>query len=397
MQCDVLVAGGGSAGLAAAIASARAGAKTLLIEHHGSVGGMATASLIHSICGLYQLSRNAETVWANPGFPKEFALRLMKMQGTAAPVRMGRVDVLLTNPAAFALLADELIRETANLEVRLHSTIIGTGADLTELEIHSRGKTERVQPQAVIDATGDGSVAALAGAAFEQEASARLQRPAFIFGLLGIAEAAFSDEARLRMSRQITRAVQSGQVPSTALGNTLRPTGREGEAYVSIDLPGSADYDPLDAACLTQLEVEGRATAVALAAFLKNDVPGFERSSISVLPTRVGIRESRRIIGQYRLETADVENGATFPDAVALATWPMELREKAIGPRLRYPVADRPCEIPLRSLRARNHANLFMAGRCISSSHEAQASIRVIGTCLATGEAAGKAAAQFVK
>lgn len=397
MQCEVLVAGGGSAGLAAAISSARAGAKTLLVEHHGSLGGMATASLIHSICGLYRIHSEPDPIWANTGFPKEFATRLLEMGGAEGPVRMGKVDVLLMQPTAYAQLADTLTSESSNLEIRFHSTIIQAKTDLSEIEIHTRGHSERIRPKAVIDTTGDGTVAALAGAAFEQEPGEKLQRPAFVFGVQGIDPLALTDEGRLKISRHIVHAVQAGKLSPIALGATVRASGRNGEAYISIDLPGPAIYDPLDADCLTQLEMEGRSIAAALARFLESEVAGFAGSFISIFPTRIGIRESRRIIGQYRLETADVETGATFPDAVALATWPMELRETTKGPRLRYPVDNRPCEIPLRSLRARDHANLFMAGRCISTSHEAQASIRVIGTCLATGEAAGIAAAKFVQ
>jgi len=105
------------------------------------------------------------------------------------------------------------------------------------------------------------------------------------------------------------------------------------------------------------------------------------------------VRESRRIVGRYRLESDDLEHGAQFADTVAFAAWPMELRETATGPRLRFPTGDEPCGIPLRALQARDYETLFMAGRCISCSHEVQASVRVIGTCLATGEAAGLAAA----
>ncbi len=396
MQCDVLVAGGGSAGLAAAIAAARAGAKTLLIEHHGSLGGMATASLIHSVCGLYQITPDSTPVWANHGFPKEFATRLLEMGGAHGPVRMGKLDVLLTHPTTFAQLADTLVAGTPNLEVRFHSTLISASTDLGEVEIFTRGQREIIHPRAVIDATGDGTLAALAGAAFEQETSEKLQRPAFIFGLQGIAPDALCDDARLKISRHLAIAIQSGKLSPIALGASFRASGRTGEAYISIDLPAE-NYDPLDAACLSHLETEGRAIASALARFLASEVPGFSGSFISLFPTRIGVRESRRIIGQYRLETADIETGATFPDAIAIATWPMEMRETAKGPRLRYSTNDRPCAIPLRALRARDHSNLFMAGRCISTSHEAQASIRVIGTCLATGEAAGTAAAQFVK
>ncbi|HSI11925.1 MAG TPA: FAD-dependent oxidoreductase, partial [Chthoniobacter sp.] len=122
-------------------------------------------------------------------------------------------------------------------------------------------------------------------------------------------------------------------------------------------------------------------------------IEGFEKSYIAAWPARAGVRESRRIMGRYRLEMEDIERGAQFDDTVAFAAWPMELRETATGPRLRFPTGEEPCGIPLRSLQARDDASLFMAGRCISSSHEAQASVRVIGTCLATGEAAGLAAA----
>jgi hypothetical protein len=121
--------------------------------------------------------------------------------------------------------------------------------------------------------------------------------------------------------------------------------------------------------------------------------PGFSNAFIAALPARVGVRESRRVRGETRIETADVLCGATFPDAVALSTWPIEMREEATGARLRFPEENRPCEVPLGALRARGFPNLFVAGRCLSSSHEAQASLRVIGTCLATGEAAGLAAA----
>jgi hypothetical protein len=137
--------------------------------------------------------------------------------------------------------------------------------------------------------------------------------------------------------------------------------------------------------------------AVRLVEFLRREVAGFAASYVAAWPARAGVRESRRIVGRYRLETADLEQGAQFSDAVAFATWLMELRETAKGPRLRFPTGDEPCAIPLRALRAAQDEALFMAGRCISCSHEAQASVRVIGTCLATGEAAGLAAALQVR
>jgi hypothetical protein len=391
--CDVLVAGGGSAGLAAAVSAARAGARTLLVERGGMLGGTAPAALVHSICGLYRLPHgDAPAEWANLGFSVEFAERLIRAGGAIGPVRMGRVDVLPQHPTAFACVADALARETPRLEVLLHSEIAAASPN-GDATLICRGREFAVRAATMIDATGDGALAARLGAPFAQESAERLQRPAFIFGLGGVDTADFGDERRLRLAGRIAAAVTAGELPAGALGAAFRATGRPGEIFATIDFAGDAAFDPTDPASLSALEMEGRALASALAAFLAKSVTGFATSFISAFPSRIGVRESRRVEGRCQLDAEDLVRGATFGDAVALATWPMELRETNRGPRLRYPDEGRPCKIPLRALRFRDLDTCFVAGRCISCSHEAQASIRVIGTCLATGEAAGFAAA----
>lgn len=394
MHVDVLVAGGGSAGLAAAVSAARMGARTLLIERSGSLGGLAPAALVHSICGLYRLPiEDGGPKIANVGFAEEFARRLLQAGGASGPVRMGRVDVLLQQPTAFARLADAIAMETEHLAVRLHTELAAVAEDLSAVEVTSLGRRETITASAIVDTTGDGNVGALAGAEFEQEPADRLQRPAFIFALGAVEGGAAAEAARLRLTRRIVDAVKEERLPAGALGAAFRESGRAGEVYVTVDLSGGFSYEPTDVACLTALEMEGRALAEAIAAFLRDRVEGFGGSFISAFPSRLGVRESRRLVGRARLSEGDLLRGAEFADAVALATWPMELRETNTGPRLRFPEGGRACEIPLGALRARDHDRLFMAGRCISCSHEAQASIRVIGTCLATGEAAGLAAA----
>ena len=397
MRCDVLVAGGGSAGLAAAVSAARCGAKTLLIERHGSLGGMAPAALVHSICGLYLLADQPEPVPANPGFATEFASRLLAAGGASGPVRMGRVDVLMQHPSAFSVLSDELVAGTKNLEVRFQTEIVGTqcGASVETVSLCCRGLHEQIEPLVVVDATGDSVVALLAGAGFEMENPDRLQRPAFIFTLHDVDPAAVGAEGRMKIASRIVSAVREGRLPRGALGTMLRPSGRGGEVFVTLDLAGPPDceYDPTSAKCLTALEIYGRKLATQVFLFLREVLEGFRESHISAFPTQVGIRESRRMKGRYRLETDDLLNGTRFEDEVAVSAWPMELREQATGARLRFPVNGQPCGIPLRALRSKTIENLFAAGRCISCSHEAQASVRVIGTCLATGEAAGIAAA----
>jgi hypothetical protein len=394
MHVDVLVAGGGSAGLAAAVSAARLGARTLLVEQHGSLGGMAPHALVHSICGLYHLPRgDSPPMHANAGFPRQFSTRLIMAGGAWGPVRMGRVDVLLQQPTAFAMIADVVALETPNLEVWLHTEVIEVAEDLSSVVVACRGRREKVTARAIVDTTGDANIAALAGAEFEQEPSKRLQRPAYIFALGAVEGGAAAEAARLRLARRIVDAVRDGRLPAGALGVAFRESGRAGEVFATVDLSGGDDYEPTGAACLTALEIEGRELADAISTFLHDEVEGFGGSFISALPARVGVRESRRIVGRQRLTEEDLLSGAQSAEAVAVAAWPMELRETNTGPRLRYPEGDRGCGIPLGALRARDHDRLFMAGRCISCSHEAQASIRVIGTCLATGEAAGLAAA----
>ena len=389
---DVCVAGGGSAGLAAAVASARSGARTLLVERHGSLGGMASAAFVHSVCGLYRLpGKDAPARLANGGFAAEFGRGLLA-SGAHGPVRMGRVDVLLHRPAAFARLADRLAREeAANLTVSLHTEL--AAADAGTATLACRGSFRTVQAGAWVDATGDAVLATLRGAPCEMAPPERLQRPAFIFALGGVEPAALDDDGRLRLARRLVTAIRAGALPPGLLGAHFRASPQPGEAFVTIDLTGGERFDPLDPACLTRLETEGRDLGERLADFLRAEATGFPQSYVAAWPGRAGVRESRRVVGRCRIETADVAGGAEFPDTVAQAAWPMELRETAHGPKLRFPVDERSCGVPLRALRARDDAALFVAGRCLSCSHEAQASLRVIGTCLATGEAAGLAAA----
>lgn len=394
MRADVAVVGGGAAGIAAAVSAARAGARVALIDRNGMLGGQTSGAMVHSICGLYLLSgdESRPSQPANHGFPMEFANGLIAMGGARGPVRMGRLDVLLHEPAAFAILADRLCANLTGLEVRLHTEILAVESDGARflLRLNSRGRQEELVAGTVVDATGDAEAAALAGAACAQ--SDRLQRPAYIFKLAGVNPQAMTADGRIRVAQVLSAAVADGTLPASSLGTTFRRGVVEEEVWATTDLAADG-FDPFDSRWLSAIEREGRDIASQVLRFLRAKVPEFRRAAIAAFPGRSGIRESRRILGQYELTADDVRQGASFADAVAFSAWPIELRETHTGPKFRFPLENRPCGIPLRSLRARDIPSLFMAGRCISCSHEAQAAIRVIGTCLATGEAAGKAAA----
>lgn len=400
LRCDVLVAGGGTAGLGAALGAARAGAKTLLVERRSGLGGMAFSAQVHTMCGLYKLrdDESQPLEFANPGLPAEFAGRLLKSGGARPAVRMGRLDVLPHRPSALAFLADQLAAKTRGLEILLHTEIISVekrGPDLLAgARLFCRGNFLEVETKSVVDGTGDAEAAALAGAAFESAPSDRLQRPAWIFGIFGVSPGAVSGDARLALAHAVSSGVSEGRLPVEALGVGFREGMSPGEAWGTIDLQADP-YDPCSPECLSRLESTGRRTAFAILDFLKNCVPGFENSLPGPMPAQAGIRESRRIVGLAQLAEDDILAGRNQADAAAYAAWPLELRETAKGPKFRFPETNQPAAIPLGCLRARDFENLFMAGRCISTTHGAQASIRVTGTCLATGEAAGKAAAHF--
>ncbi len=395
MKCDLLVLGGGAAGIAAAVTAARQGARVVLIERSGMLGGMATAALVHTVCGLYFLREEPGAVMAHSGFPAEFAARLIKDGAATGPVRMGRVDVLPHSPTGFACVADSLVTECASLETILHSELIQVlrdGPRIKEVTAICRGTRMTFHPKATVDASGDALLATLAGHECEIAPPKRLQRPAFIFVLHGVKVSALDDEGRIKLAVMLTTAVSACALDPGVLGAHFRVTGRGSEVYVTIDLTAPA-LDPSSPAQLAALEQTGRHLATSLASFLRANHTAFREAHISAFPTRVGIRESRRIRGKATVTEEDIISGTTRADVVALGTWPIESREKATGPRWRYPVHLRPTQIPLDALRPADIDNCWTAGRCISCEHEAQASLRVIATCMATGQAAGAAAA----
>jgi hypothetical protein len=393
MMADVVVLGAGSAGLAAAVSSARRGARTILVERHGFSGGMGTASLVHTFCGLY-LAGGDTPVIANPGFPAEME-RLMRHATGQEPVKMGRVWVQMQHPVDFASIADRLLRE-AGVEVLYHTeaTALHREGDRWILTAHCRGGVVEISAATLVDVSGDAVTAGLLGTGAEMTAGSRLQRPAYVFGV----RASQTVELGLTLSGHIVAGVRSEKLPAAAMGLHFRASGRAGEIFGTLDLSAQEEaYDPLDPACLSLLEIGGREIAAAVVAYLAQEVPGWTGAYVSQWPVRAGVRESRRWQGRAVLTGAEILAGARHADDIALATWPLEFRETNRGPKLRYAENDRPAGIPFGCLRPLHWDALFTAGRCLSCDHEAQASIRVMGTCFATGQAAGTAAALLAR
>ena len=394
---DVAVVGGGPAGLAAALGAARAGARTLLLERESALGGNVTQALVHTICGLYR-SDAAEALPAQRGLGLRLAEALTRTGGAGPPAAAGRVFYLPIRPAAFAALCAELCARTAGLTLHMRSVLLGlrlTSAPghPAELVWHGPGGGAEASASVVIDTSGDGAAAALAGADCELAPPERLQRASFIVRLEGVAEAGLLGFARLQLSAGIAHAASRGELPPECGSVVLRPDAEPGSLHLTLTLPALAGqpFAPLDPDYVAALGACARTHAAQVVDFLRATREGFAAAVVADWPRRVGIRETRRVLGRVVLEREDVLSGRRRDDEVALSSWPIELWEDHRRARFEHPAG--PCSIPLGALVSRSHPGLGMAGRCLSASHEAHGALRVIGTALATGEAIGVAAA----
>ncbi len=393
---DVVVVGGGAAGLAAAVAAAGRGARTALAERYGFLGGMATAGMVSTICGLYRTSLSGPPESLNEGFAETFARRLATMPGCGSPVRRGRTFVLPYTPFAFACVADEFTASAPNLDVYLHAHLVGVHTRegrIEGLRIATWERLLELAAGAVVDTSGDAVVAQGAGSATETAPVAERQLPSLVFVLQHVDTDALGPGPRVGLLRALAVAEREGRLPKGASNLALAPSPQPGEVVCKLTLSGIAEELPAGRDFLTRAEQEGRKRALAVTGFLKT-MPPFARAFVSHAAPQVGVRESRRLIGRYQLTREDVLSGRKFGDAVARASWPIELWEEGrLGATHEYLEDGQSYDIPLRCLQARDVENLFVAGRCMSASHEALGSARVIGTCLATGEAVGMAAA----
>jgi hypothetical protein len=370
---DVVVAGGGTAGIAAGVAAARAGAHTLLIERYGFLGGMATAGMVGTVCGLYLTRVEGPPELLNDGLAGEIADRLAGLPGSAPPLRRGRTFVLPYVPHELAALADDLTTAEPMLDVLLHGYVIGVGVVDGRVEgvrVATWEGPSEFEAGAVVDASGDAIAALAAGVPTETPETDVRQLCSLVFTLQGVADGALRGGAGLAILRRIAAAESAGLLPRDSAALSWRHSARPGEVVVKIALGG------LDVAAhhswLTAAEREGRRRVGAIADFLRRAVPAFAGAFVSHLAPQVGVRESRRIIGHYSLTREDVLGGRRCDDAVARAAWPIELwREGTTGAQYEYLADGDWYDVPLRCLQPMGVARLLAAGRCMSGTSEA--------------------------
>jgi hypothetical protein len=392
-RCDVLVIGGGAAGVAAALGAARAGAETRLVERYGFLGGMATAAMVGTVCGL-STTGPGEPRLLNAGVAGEIEARL-RASGIER-LRRGRTVVLPYAPATFARILDDLVAGERALALALHTTCAGAESDpdrIGRVRLVGRRGAEDVEPRAVVDASGDAIVAWHAGLGVDTPAAAERQLESIVFVLQGLADGAVGGSRTVVVLRALHEAEAAGTLAPGCRLASFRATGRAGEVVVKLALDDLGDAGSRDE--MTHAELVARRRVETLAECLRERVAGFERTFVSHVAPQVGVRESRRIAGRVRLERDDVLTARKRADAIARAAWPIELWESgAGGARYEYVPDDDWYDVPRGCVEHATCTNLLAAGRCMSASHEAMGSARVIGTCLAVGEAAGRLAAE---
>ena len=394
LNCDVLVIGGGAAGIAAANAAGRAGAKTILLERCGFLGGLATAAQVGTICGLYlRDTAGAEAVPVSNGFAQEFASRLQPAGGTK-PLCVDRgLWVLPYSPPDFARVADALVAETKSVHLILHATVAETRAEDSKIiSVRALAWNEPLEiiPQTVVDCTGEATAAALAGA--NSENGATDQAPALVFVLENV-DSALAQRGLLEVRRELRRAVEAGSLPAICERLALVPgTGANGRLALKLSLlpahPNRALWQQV-----TDWEREARALLAPLHRFLVENVAAFRNARLDSVAPQLGVRSGRRILGRAQLADEAVLKVQKSPHGIARGCWPMERWTASPRPEMNYFAKRDFFDIPLDCLRPAELENVFVAGRCLSAETGAMTSARVIGTALATGWAAGTAAA----
>lgn len=400
---DVVVLGGGPAGIAAATAAARAGASTLLVERYGFLGGMGTAAGVTNFCGLFA-NRFGSIGQVVHGVADDLLARIDALGGLKAPhLVLGKINAQAYDTAAYKIAADALLL-AAGATILFHALAVGVAMDgaseVAALMVETKSGRRAVRARAFIDASGDGDLATWAGAPAELGAGdGGLMYPSTMFRINDVAPELARNRGWDSFPALMAAAEERSGRRFPRKAPIIRPQNHDIEWRVNLTQvanPDGSAVDGTDAVQLSYGEIEGRRQVGEAFALLREAIPGFAQSYIVDIPPQIGIRETRRIMGDYVLTEEDVLGCASFDDTIGVNGWPVE-DHVAGDVAFRWP--DIPGSrgfnhLPYRMLLPLGLDNLLVAGRCASMTHGGQSAARVSGACFAMGEAAGLAAAR---
>ncbi len=405
-EWDVLVVGAGPAGLAAAVSAARGGARTLLVERYGFLGGMGTAGGVTNFAGLYG-RRDGVMQQLVHGVVDELLERIECLGGLNAPQDglQGRIRVRSYDVAAYKCAADQWLL-AAGVELLFHAQAVGVvradGGRISAVLVETKSGRGAIRAREFIDCSGDADIAHFAGLPYTLgDGAGDALYPSTMFRIGGV------DPVRALAAVGEFKAIDAlmaqvaGRYDFPRQGAILRPQRDPTQWRANVTQLRKAQgraVDATDARQLSAAEVEGRRQIVEYMRFLRAEVSGFEHAEIAEIAAQVGVRETRRVHCAYMLSGDDVISGARFDDVIGLNAWPVEMH---LAGRIEWRFAadadNAFNQLPWRMLvpegASPGAANLLIAGRCAGMEHLGQSAARASGACFVMGQAAGTAAA----
>ncbi len=407
---DLIVAGGGPSGVAAAVCAARNGARVLLLERHGFLGGMATAASVPTFCP-YTDGKNVVI----RGIGLEVLHKMKQAQNFETPFRdkpealKRRYDWVPIDPEVLKAVLDQLVWESG-CQVLLHSLItdvVATAGVVKAVVVQDKSGRREIGCNYVIDCTGDADIVMAAGGQCEYgDERGLVQATTLCFRLANIDLDRFMNYVQAtgengNLAKAVARAREAGEFPFAekhVCGFAIQNHGMAGVNFGHV-----YEVNPLRAEDLTRAELEARRQLPALLAFLRKYVPGLEAAVLASSGPMIGIRETRRIVGEYRMTQQDYYQRSDFSDTIARYAYPIDLHAASSGAVVYQNAPDEYVSskyrdgesyaIPYRALLPQGLRNVIVAGRPLSADRAMHGSFRVMPACFATGQAAGTAAA----
>ena len=405
-EADVVVIGGGTSGFIAATAAARTGAKTILVERFGYLGGCTTAPYNTNL-GWFFDSDKKQII---RGIPWDF---IQRMEAIGDAYVLGPTSPQIWPPTTKKVALDMVLE--AGVELYFYtwvSDVLKQDGRLEGIVCLNKGGLSVIRGTTFVDASGDADIAAFAGAPFEMTETDELQQVSIDYIACGVNAARVIEWAKANMDKltgvrgleydhkdygsqpMFTFVVPNATTVADADGKMhhvgVMPTVKLCIYREAVRIQGNADINPLDPKALTQAEIVGQQGALQHLKYLKDHIDGFEGAFV-VAQAHPGVRETRRIVGDYMISIDDLHNQARFDDVISLNARALDYHLKGTVFKISNLVGNH--DVPLRALTPKGIENLLVAGRCISCDHLAQASIRGAATCMATGHAAGAIAA----
>ena len=399
---DVIVVGSGSAGSVAAIAAARGGASTLLVEKLPFLGGTSTA-VLDTFYGFFTPGSVARKVVG--GIADDVVAELRRLGTVLERPNTYGAGTGVTYLAEHLKVAWERLVTDAGVRVLLHTAVVDVAvADgrVTELLLATKAGLRRVSATVVVDASGDADVCHFAGFGYELAGElSPAQTLTTTFRVVNVDVAARKQVTKDELHRLMGEAGVSGEylLPRREGSDHITPVaGMMATVMTRIEhvrQQGDRVVNATDPDVLTEAEIAGRRQALEYVRFLRDRVRGYERAELVALGTQIGMRETRRVFGDTRVTRDDVLSARQFDDQIGLCGAPIEDHHggSGTGTTWAYLPDGATVGIPFSALVVRDAANVLVAGRCFSATHDAQASIRSMAQCMAMGQAAGTAAA----